>query len=267
VKYLSAEAIRGFHAYIYQRGAGLGHGLSSFLLLPFHLTYHTANFHGAGGIGLYALALGPIGVIGSRRDRYSRALALLALLLTVEWFVTQQESRFLIHVYVIGAVFGVLGWQYVKSAAPRFGSLLCHIAIWCSLVYGLLMIGKARAADLGAVFSNSFAERQRQQNIPFLESFRYLNREASVQKVLILDPSVSPYYCDKRYLKVIGQWGEQTLPGVRSANEALEHLAELGVTHVMDVRSSVAPFQVPPNAPGLVLVVDLPDQRIYRVKN
>jgi hypothetical protein len=266
VKYLSPEAVREYHAYIYQRGAGLGRGLSAFLLLPFRLTYHTANFHGAGGIGLYALAMGPFGLLASRRSPFARALALLALLLTVEWFVTQQESRFLIHVYVIGAIFAVLGWQYVKSLSPRWGSSLCGVVIGCSLAYGLFMIGMARADDVAAAVSSPFAERQRQQRIPFLESFRFLNSEPSVQKALILDRSVPPYYCDKRYLKITGQWKEQVLPEIGSAHDALEYLGELHVSHVLDVRSEVSDFQVPAKTPGLTLVFERLNQRIYRVE-
>lgn len=97
VKYLSAEAIRQFYAFVRLRGGGLGHGLGAYLLLPFNLTYHAANFHGAGGIGLAPLALGPIGLIAARREYFPKALGVFALLLTTAWFLTQQESRFLIH--------------------------------------------------------------------------------------------------------------------------------------------------------------------------
>ncbi len=266
VKYLSPEAVREFHAYIYQRGGGLGRGLGAFLLLPFHLTYHTANFHGAGGIGLYALALAPFGVIAARRNPVARALTLLALLLTVEWFVTQQESRFLIHVYAIGVIFAALGWRYVAEHSPRWGSFLCGVTIGCSLAYGLFMIGTARANDVAAALSTSFAERQRQQQIPFLDSFRFLNSDPSVEKVLILDRSVPPYYCDKPYLKITGQWKEEALPEIPNVHLALAHFEELHVSHVLDVRSQVSDFQVPANISGLTLVFERPDQRIYSVE-
>jgi hypothetical protein len=264
--YLSPDAIREFHTYIYQRGAGLGRGLGAFLLLPFRLTYHTANFNGAGGIGLYALALGPVGLIASRKNPFLRALAVFALLLTVQWFVTQQESRFLIHVYVIGAIFAALGWRYVASLSPRWGSFLCGVVIGCSLAYGLFMIGTARANDVGAALSSSFAERQRQQRVPFLESFRFLNSDPSVQKVLILDRSVPPYYCDKPYLKITGQWKEQVLPEIRDTKDALERLHELHASHVLDVRSEVSDFQVPATTSGITLVFERLNQRVYRVE-
>jgi hypothetical protein len=87
-----------------------------------------------------------------------------------------------------------------------------------------------------------------------------------VQKVLILDRSVPPFYCDKSYLKITGQWNEQPLPGIRNAKDALAHPGELHVSHVLDVRSEVSGFQVPANTPGLALVFERPNQRIYLVE-
>ncbi len=46
-----------------ESGKGMGRGIKESLLLPFNLTYHTANFRGAGGIGLVPLALAPFGIM------------------------------------------------------------------------------------------------------------------------------------------------------------------------------------------------------------
>jgi hypothetical protein len=265
VKYLSQGAVHSFHAYILQRGAGLGRGLRAYLLLPFNLTYHTSNFHGGGGIGLYALALGPIGLMLSRTNRFAKGLALLAWLLTTLWFVTQQESRFLIHVYVIGAVFAALAWQHVRSRGPRYSSRLAEVAIAISLTYGLFMITRTRAEDIRSVFSASFAEQRRQERIPYLDSFRYLNSNPAVKKVLILDRSVPTYYIDKGYIKPFGRWGEQTVPDVTNIQEALGRLSDLRISHVLDVNSEISGFQVHRNTPGLILVFERPQQRVYGV--
>jgi hypothetical protein len=266
VKYLSAQAVRGFHAYIRARGGGLGRGPLAFLLLPYNLTYHTSNFHGAGGIGLYSLALGPIGLIAWRKNAIVRALAILGLLLTIEWFVTQQESRFLIHVYAIGAVFATLGWSYVKSASSRRGAMLSAIAIGCSLAYGLSFIGSARTGDVAAVFSPERAERRRDASIPFLDCFLFANSDPSVHRLLILDPSVPAYYLDKSYVKIRGQWGEQPIANVSDAGDAIHHIQELNVSHVLDVKSDLSDFQIPKGTPGLLLVFERPNARVYRVE-
>jgi hypothetical protein len=266
VKYLSAEAIRGFHAYMYNRGKGLGHGLAAYLLLPFKLTYETSYFHGAGGIGLAPLALGPLGLIALRRSKFHRGLALFAFLLATAWFLTDQESRFLIDVYAIAAVFAVAGWHYAAKAAPQFGPLLSAVVVACSILYGGYMIGPARASDVHAALSTRYAALRRSERIPFVDAFDYLNAAPAVHSVLILDPSLPPYYLDMPYVKPFGQWGEQTLPHAPDLPQVLEQIHSLGVSHVLDVRSTISDFRVPEALPGLKLVFAEPDERIYEVE-
>lgn len=264
-KYLSAQAIHEFQAYILQRGAGLGRGPGALLRLPFQLTLHTSNFHGAGGIGLTPLALAPLGLLAARRNRFAKPLALLALLLTLEWFATQQESRFLIHVYAISAIFAVIGWRAVLAGRNRWSARLAAAVLALSVSYGCFMIVSGRQEDLHGAVSARYATKRQEQDIPFYASWAFLNRDGTVRKVLILDPSVPPYYLDKSYVKPFGQWGERTLPFATNSAEVLEHVHELGDTHVLDVNSSVQPFQVPQDFRGLTMVLDLGNQRVYRV--
>lgn len=264
-KYLSTEAVLKFHEYIRLRGQGFGRGIGAFLLLPFNLTYHTSNFYGAGGIGICPLGLSIFGIVAERRNVFAKTLALLGLLLLVLWFVTQQESRFLIHGYVISAIFAVFGWRYVKSVSPPWSRLLGGAVVVLSVAYGAFMIGRERIGDARTVISADAAEKREQETIPFLESFRFINNNPSVRRILILDPTVPPYYSDKPYVKSIGQWGERTLQGDLNSDQALKHVHELGVSHVMDVQSEISSFEVPPNTQGLTLIFESKGQRIYRV--
>jgi hypothetical protein len=156
-KYFPSDAIQQFHNYIYKRGAGLGRGWLAFLKLPFNLTYHTANFHGAGGIGLCPLALAPFGILAMRRNTFARSLGLFALLITCMWFFTQQESRFLIPVYVVAAIFSVVGWSYVSARRGRLQRLTAASVVGISILYGLVMIASAQIENLRAVVSPDFA--------------------------------------------------------------------------------------------------------------
>jgi hypothetical protein len=266
-KHFPAPAISEFHVYIRQRGLGLGRGFFAFLLLPFNLTYHTSNFHGAGGIGLFPFALGPIGILSFRKSAVVRTLALFAFLLTLAWFVTQQESRFLIHVYVFGAAFSILGWHVVASSQRQSSKYLAIVVLLLSVSYGLFMIVRDDAANVKSVISPSYAELRRQETVPYFASFDYLNRENSVRNVLILDRSVPPYYSDKNYVKPVGQWGELTMPNVVTDSQALAMAIghQLNVSHVLDVNSEVSPFQVKPDTPGVTLIFEAARQRIYRI--
>jgi hypothetical protein len=263
-QYLPLDMLRQMQEFLWQRGAGLGRGPLAYLLLPFNLTYHTAQFHGAGGIGLAPLAFCPLALLVGARNRTAKCLALLAWIMTTTWFL-QQESRYLIPVYAILAALAVLGWRGLLARTEKSASIIAAAILGVSLCYGCFMIGSGRAEDLRAVVSPASAQELRNEKIPYLASVEYLNSNAAVRKILILDRSVQPYYLDRTYVKPIGQWGEQVLPGVTRASDVLPQAKQLGTTHILDVHSSIAPFQVPESFPGLVRVLDLPDQRVYRV--
>jgi len=245
------------------QGAGMGPGVWKLFLLPFNLTVHTANFRGAGGIGLAPLALGPIGLIAWCRDRFAKSLALFALVLTLTWFATSQVSRYLIHVYVIAAIFAVLGWQYVR-VVTKYGLVFARLVVVCSILYGLTMIIPDRLDDMHSAVSPSFEARRKWQEIPYIESFHFLNIDPSVTKVLILDPYLPAFYLDKTYLKPLGRWGEQTLPDATDVQKVLAQIPGLHISHVLDVIEGGG-FRLPAGAPGLRLVFQGEDQRVYRV--
>jgi len=265
VRYFSPDAVGQFQAYIFERGRGFGRGPGACLLLPFNLTFHTSNFHGAGGIGLAPLALGPIGLAAARRDWFCISVALFAVGLTAAWFWTQQESRFLIHVYVIAAIFAVIGWRYLALRPSRYAQLLSSVTVACSLIYGLIMILPGRGADIHAAVSRSFEAERREREIAFLESFDFLNDNPSVVKVLITDPYVPGFYSNKTYIKPLGRWGEQTLTDASDLRKILPTLPSLHVTHVLDVAWPQGTFRLPDHPPGLTLVFQRADQRVFRV--
>jgi hypothetical protein len=265
-KFLPPEVVAQFHAYIRQRGAGLGRDFVAFMLLPYNLTYHTSNFHGAGGIGLCPLAFGPLGIIASRRNIFVKAMVASGLVLAIAWFLTQQESRFLIHVYVILAILSVIGWRDILSSQNFSSRLIATTLVAVSIAYGIFMMAKGWSWTVRSVISPAYAETVRSKNIPYFGSFQYLNTSSEVKRVLILDRSVPPFYCDKDYIMPVGQWGEQTLPEEPTPAQALKQVGTLNVSHVLDVRSEVAPFQVVGQHTTLTLVFEAENQRVYRVK-
>jgi hypothetical protein len=262
--YLQPAAIQDLTRAMRIDGQGMGGGVWNFLLLPFHLTFHTADFRGAGGIGLAPLALGPLGMIARRRDPFALGLFLFAVLQVGAWFVTAQVARYMIHVYVIGAIFGVLGWNYAVKIASRNGRVLSEVVIAISILYGLWMIVPVRLEDLHAVVSPSFEAKRWERETPRAASFDYLNHEPSVKKVLILDLGIAAYFLDKPYIKPFGRWGEQTL-GAADVPQVLSLLPSLHVTHILDVKEEDGAFALPEHPPGFTLVFEHGDQRIYRI--
>jgi 4-amino-4-deoxy-L-arabinose transferase-like glycosyltransferase len=266
-QHLPREGIERLVVRMWTEGRGMGRGPLTFLLLPFHLTYHPANFiNGAGGIGLAPLAFAPFGLLVCRKNSFAKALALFALLSMAAWFVTAQEARYLIHGYLIATIFAVWGWRYVVRTAPRFAPALSGVLLGVSISYGLFMIASMNKEDLHAVLSPSFENKRKRDEIPFLDAFEYLNRARSVDKVLVLNPRVPTYYLDKTYLKPIGRWGEQTLPEGDKLSQILSELPRLRISHIMDVRLEGTDFRLPEHPQGLTLVFERADQRVYRAE-
>jgi hypothetical protein len=258
-------AVQEVQRQLLEQGQGMGPGLVKFLLLPFNLTYHTADFRGGGGIGLAALALGPLGVIVSRRNPIAMGLASFSVLQLAAWFATAQISRYLIPVYLIAMIFAVLGWDYTARAGSRYAKALSCTAVAISIFFGLFMIVKDRREDVRAVVSSSFEAQRRLREIPRVSSFDYINREPSVRKVLILDSGIAAYFIDKPYIKPFGRWGERTLPGAMNVPQVMAQLSKLNASHVLAVRDSSGSFELPDDNKGLTLVFQTPDERIYRV--
>jgi hypothetical protein len=266
IRYFPLEAVQRFHKQMFIEGQGMGRGARSLLLLPFHLTFHPANFmNGAGGIGLIPLSLSPFGVFIRSSDPFGWALALFAGLQTLAWFFSMQESRYLIHVYVIAAVFGICGWNYVVCHTRSLGAALSRAVVATSLLYGIFVIVEARTADVRATLSGSFAEKRRQREVPYIHSFEYLNKESSVTKVLVLDPLVPTYYLDKDYVKPTGRRGETPVPQTIYPSELFGVLTSLRISHLLDVRSTSSSFAIPQKTAHLTLVFEGPDERVYRL--
>lgn len=246
-------------------GGGMGRGLKDFFLLPFNLTYYAAIFRGAGGIGLVPLALGPFGVVARRRDTFAKGLLSFTVVESAAWFVTAQESRYAINIYVISAIFGVLGWQYVARSVSRNARVLSVVAIAISILYGLFIIIPQRKEDMHAALSGAFETTRIQMKTACAAGFDYINKDPSVKKVLVLNPGISVFFIEKPYIKAFGRWGEQTIPGATNVPEVMAQLPALHVTHVFDYKPKNSAFDLPDHPPGLTLVFEREDQRLYRV--
>jgi hypothetical protein len=250
---------------VLETGQGMGRSFSSFLLLTFNLTYHSADFRGAGGIGLAPLAFGPLGLVACRRNLFAMGLALFAFLQMSAWFATAQVSRYAIHVYVLAAIFAVLGWRYIALVGSKYARALSGVVMACSILYGLYMIIPERVEDIHSTVSTTFEDKRRHAQIPYLESFDYINSQPGVTKVLILGPHVPAFYSDKAYIKPLGRWGEQTLSNATSLQAVLSQCHSLHISHVLDVFPEYGPLKLPENPQGLTLVFQGENQRVYRV--
>lgn len=262
-------AILRFHEYILGRGQGIGLGIRYLFILPFTYTYYTAYFHGGGGIGLAPLAFTPLALYRTKDQKESRYLFYMAVALTVIWFFTDQESRFLISVVCITTAFAGLGSDIALRQFNGTTALLSASIIMISVVYGILIIGSDALPQLSWLNGANAEAAQRAKAIPYYGALEYLNRTDNVKRVLVLDATaptfnayVSTYYLLKPYLRVIGPYGETPIRSLTTQDEALREAGNMGITHVLEV----GPKWPPASAVGCKhfdLVFSEDDARIY----
>jgi hypothetical protein len=122
-----------------------------------------------------------------------------------------------------------------------------------------------RDGNIRAATSADFEAERKSREIPYVESFAYLNSEEQVKKVLILEPRVPTFYLRKDYVKPIGRFGEQTIPEGNNFGLLAAKLNAYGITHILDVRLDGKDFRVPESDGKLELVLENGDERVYRV--
>jgi 4-amino-4-deoxy-L-arabinose transferase-like glycosyltransferase len=226
---LTESQIVGFHEYIRDRGRGVGTRWFHFLALPFTFTMFTSMFHGAGGIGLVPLALGPFGAL--RVIRNNIGYLVFVALGTLSWFLTQQEAHFLIPVVCVVTVMAA-----VELAAAWRGSKTTRALSWSafglSVCVGLLALLPDNLARIRGAFSSEYHRTRMQTVVTDLGALTFLNATPSVTRVLLLYP-VPTYYLEKPYVAAAGPHGELPLGEMKTPEGVLAHLGELGVSHVV----------------------------------
>ena len=231
----SLESSLHFKAYITQRGAGLGRKFTDLLVLPVRLTYWTAWFHGGGGMGLAPLAFGPVALALVWKKRVGLAWAALAAMLTIFWFYSDQEFRFLDPAVAIFAAFAGFGAAALLQQRSKFSRWSARAAIGISLAVGIAHAYTFRAGRLRSVFSPKIAEARYREGVPYFGAFEYLNSRPEVKKVFVCHPYAPVYYLRMPYTVALGRFGEQPHPHIRSVADAIGAVHELGITHVLDV--------------------------------
>ena len=258
----SYEASVALQARIVKRGAGLGKGFADLLLLPFRLTYWTAWFHGGGGMGLAPLAFGPVALALVWKQRAHLAWVALCAMLTVFWFYSDQEFRFLDPAVAIYAALAGVGAGALLQQRGKISRWPAFAAIAISLGLGGARAYSSRADRLHAVFSPACAEARFREGVPHREAFEYLNSRSEVKKVFVCHPYTTVYYLRKPYTVAIGRLGEQPHADIRSVADAIGAIRDLGVTHVIDLNFFDSGFAWPGTGAGR-LVHEEKDVRIY----
>ncbi len=196
------------------------------------------------------------------RERGVWSLLGICFLFTLAWYVTQQESRFLIPVVCVAAALAGVGAEMALRQTGRT-KLLAWSILGISIVYGGLIILHDEWPRLTWLRGPAAELNRQRAQVPFYSAFGYLNETAAVRRVLILDKLVPTYYLHKPYVKILGPYGETPVRGVTSEAEALQQSGSMGITHVLEVEPKATPM-TEAGCGQLKVVFNSANARIYR---
>lgn len=136
-EYFDAQAMRQQLAFV--RLVGFGRGLGDLVALPVNLTVRAR----AGLYQAFGFRAGPMYVAGlaaavalasARRSRALRAVLPVAAVMTLAWFYTSQEPRYLVPTLAVMAVACGIGWDALVSACARLPRPVSAAAVAVPLV-------------------------------------------------------------------------------------------------------------------------------------
>ncbi len=278
-RYLSLADLRALDAYMHMHADGFGKTPLALAAMPLNITFRPERFDAGDGIALGFLAFCPIGLIVAVRDSRLLRLAILLFLCLLTWFYTAQQARYFTYGFALLAVFAAVGIEKIfafKSGSAAVGTLG---VLTVSTLYGALSLLRLDAARLRAAFSPRSAEQQWVAQTPYARAFDFLNGDASVSSVLVLNPMLPTFFLHRPYLKPVGPHGERAMAaiGVRDDADALARAKDLGVSHILDsqwpsrnppphvdIVGDPYPFLIGPQD-HLTLVFQSPDARVYEL--
>ncbi|MGD8375282.1 MAG: glycosyltransferase family 39 protein [Acidobacteriota bacterium] len=232
-RYWGPEDVIAHRAYL--QGIGPGRSPLDLLLAPVRLTASPAAFGASWttGIGYAYLMLLPLVLARIRTSRAAPALALFALPCFVGWFVTSQQTRFLLP--TLSAVAVLAGWTLQDLALGRSRAR-------AALARGFVVLALVAAAAGGTRWPDRLPPRGQAAREAYLQ--RFLPGYGVVEKVNDLLPEKAVLYAfgfeGLRYYfrpRTVGDWFGPTafrefLPG-HDDRAVRRRWRELGVTHVL----------------------------------
>jgi hypothetical protein len=155
--YFDAQVVEQMVAF--SRSIGVGHGLGAILTLPWTLFVAAQPGVYSGGFGF---AVGPLylaAIVAALVVPEGRGRALAAAgLLTLAWFFTSQEARYLLPALMLFALAGGIAFDTL-AARSRAIWLLPAIAVALTQAPLVATIPARAAVALGPLSSDDFAER------------------------------------------------------------------------------------------------------------
>jgi 4-amino-4-deoxy-L-arabinose transferase-like glycosyltransferase len=191
-----------------QTSYGAGKTLIALIMLPWNVVFHGALFHADLSISpAYSLAL-PLYLMGAWRNKYLRAVFLVAVLYSLFWFSTVQILRYLLLALPFFSLAAAAAGEPIVSRLSNLRRPLISRAVTGGICVLLLSLGWYRAARSVPRSLPPFTAIRRsdflRQALPLYPGYEFLNHAADGNySIYALGGSNMAYFAGTRFM---GDW-------------------------------------------------------------
>jgi hypothetical protein len=257
-----------FFSSIYFHGMGLPRSLGSFLCLPFDITFRPQYFDYHHWVGPFYLSVFPFAAYAAFKVKNARRHLLFVFLLTVFWYFTGQDVRYLLPAlpfYLIAAAMGLnalslpffgRGWGSIISktiASVAIASLLSLTAY--HFRYQFMPVLR--------IWSSEQYLKKMERIVPAAE---WINTNLPVNATILLLGEVHLYYFDRKMIPAEDFDLRTHFLRVKSPADLVMLLKEKGLTHILDASNIIKsqPGYSPPSSENSPLRTVLLDSRFSK---
>ncbi len=206
-------------------GAGTGHGIVDFLLLPLSLTFKASVFNGV--LSPLFLAFLPLLIfLRPLPENFKKLFAFAAGFLAL-WFVNFQDARFLFPILALLSIPAAYVYEKLRNQSLLGPALRLALLGMLAFCFIFMTVYKYQSLGVPLGFESEYEYLMRtQSNFGALD---WANRNLPPQSKLFLFNDIQGYYSDLPYEYFV-YWDYSTLP---DADSYYAKLKALGITHLV----------------------------------
>lgn len=222
---------------------GMGHGLASFIMLPYDLAFFWAEFCDRGQVlivGPILLVAAPLLLLARYSSRKLIGLTLFFFAQLAIWFVLTQQSRYLIPSFAILAIV-IAGIAYTDDRL-RIARIALYVTFAATAVFGVLMLGFQIVTTAPVVFGSESQDQYLSKTLPIYATEKWINDHAPPKAKIALFGDTRGFYLNRDY--VWADWGhnKRFTRSFTSVDDFITYLKSQGITYAMvDSRWMPAP--------------------------
>lgn len=212
---------------------GVGHGLASFVMLPWDLTLHSDSFYDRPGLFIGPILLVAVPLLFAVRPKMRKLTGLILFFLAqlVVWFALTQQSRYLIPAFAILAV--IIAAIAYSDERFRVTRVALYVTFAATALLGLYIASFSVRDTAPVVFGRETQDHYLSRTLPIYPAEKWINEHTPLNSKIALFGDTRGFYLTRHYVWADPGHNTRFTRGLESVDEFIAYLKQQRVTHAM----------------------------------